>query len=719
MPTIRRQTVPSIVRPAGNRTRPSGVVEDASTFGNLRQLATDPSKPVPDTEQADASAELIAQRDAAAARFPNYFFYTGKRVNGAQETPSPGAYARVRFVVTSDPEQVRNLRATTPGTDYIRYADGSYGFIVGRTTGTEMRAPAVDFDIPRAALPSDQPQIANMVRVARHVGVSPGMTTTYAGPLLGAGIENQNWDASDRADAQLMYDALPKLGGTIPDLRDLAFWALNVQSLPGYARTMADRFAALREIAEATAELHPTAQPEKRVEVVDDQPPASTQPPRLRITGMPPRGTIYDGTTRLDTATGRWLDTAQTVFSMPITAGTHTVRIVPPTGGGNARTATVVVPATGEVPLTFSEMTEERPASTPPRLRITGMPPYGSLFVDGAPVTAGSWSNPATFDAWVVPITAGTHTVRIVPPTGGGNARTATVVVPATGEVPLTFSAMTEERPAATPEERLPAVTTGTIVYQPTAPDTSFETTTSAAVRAGAGLTAITLAPSGDNYSATVPAGTYTLEVIVQPFNGAPVPAGTPQPPARQYTIPVTITAGQTTTIARSQLTGAGTPLVGATPDPTPVTPRPGTGRVVIRSTLPNVAAMVQSLTGTQGELGPGRTATRATDGSLVIDGLTPGRSQLVVWQEAEFPAVGRANVQQAPVTVIAGADSVYSYTGTALTYVGGGTTGGSVNPSVSTPPVLSPDAARGAYAQALFNAGASRSFVFLSLLGR
>ena len=631
MPTIRRQTVPSIVRPAGNRTRPAGVIDDTSTFGNLRRLATDPSKSVPDTEQADASAELIAQRDAAAARFPNYFFYTGKRVNGAQETPSPGANARVRFVVTSDPEQVRNLRATTPEADYVRYADGSYGFIVGRTTGTEMRAPRVDFDIPRAALPSDGPQIANMVRVARHVGVSPGMTTTYAGPLLGAGIENQNWDASDRADAQLMYDALPKLGGTIPDLRDLAFWALNVQSLPGYVRTMADRFAALREIAEATAELHPTAQPEKRVEVVEDQPSAST----------------------------------------------------------------------------------------PPRLRITGMPPYGSLFVDGAPVTAGSWSNPATFDAWVVPITAGTHTVRIVPPTGGGNARTATVVVPATGEVPLTFSEMTEERPAATPEERLPAVTTGTIVYQPTAPDTSFETTTSAAVRAGAGLTAITLAPSGDNYSATVPAGTYTLEVIVQPFNGAPVPAGTPQPPARQYTLPVTIVAGQTTTIARSQLTGAGTPLVGATPDPTPVTPRPGTGRVVIRSTLPNVAAMVQSLTGTQGELGPGRTATRATDGSLVIDGLTPGRAQLVVWQEAEFPAVGRANVQQAPVTVIAGADSVYSYTGTALTYVGGGTTGGSVNPIGSTPPVLSPDAARGAYAQALFNAGASRSFVFLSLLGR
>ena len=66
---------------------------------------------------------------------------------------------------------------------------------------------------------------------------------------------------------------------------------------------------------------------------------------------------------------------------------------------------------------------------------------------------------------------------------------------------------------------------------------------------------------------------------------------------------------------------------------------------------------------------------------------------------------------------MIAGADSVYTYTGTALTYVGGGATGSSVNPIGSTPQSL--DAARGAYAQALFNAGASRSFVFLSLLGR
>lgn len=636
MPTIRRQTVPSIVRPAGNRTRPAGVIEDASTLGDLRRLATDPSKPVPDTEQADASAEMIAQRDAAAARFPNYFFYTGKRVNGAQETPSPGAYARVRFVATSDPEQVRNLRATTPETDYVRYADGSYGFIVGRTTGTEMRAPAVDFDIPRAALPSDESQIANMVRIARIVGVSPGMATTYAAPLLGAGIENQNWDASDRADAQLMYDALPKLGGTIPDLRDLAFWALNVQSLPGYARTMADRFAALREIAEATAELHPAAQPEKHVEVVDDQPPATTQPPRLRITGMPPWGTIYDGTTRLDTATGRWTDESQTVFLMPLAAGTHTVRIVPTTGGGNARTATVVVPATGEVP--------------------------------------------------------------------------------------LTFSAMTEERPAATPEERPPAVTTGTIVYQPATG--AAETTTAVALRAGAGQTAQQLAPDGGAYRITgVPAGSYTIEAMVQPSPIVGSPSPTPREsivlPARQMTAPVTVTAGQTTTITRAQLTPTGQ-TGGATPDPTPdATPPASTGgRVVVRTSLPNVAAMVQSLVGTQGELGNARVPVRAADGSLVIDRLLPGRAQLVVWQEAEFPAVGRSNVQQAPVTVIAGADSVYTYTGTALTYVGGGTTG-SVNPIGSTPPVLSPDAARGAYAQALFNAGASRTFTFLSLLGR
>ena len=409
------------------------------------------------------------------------------------------------------------------------------------------------------------------------------------------------------------------------------------------------------------------------------------------------------------------------VWSSPVSVGRHTVRVTELNGA--RRSVETDVDASGRT-LSWLDMAPPAEAdkrvevldSPAPTLRIVGMPPYGSLFVDGAPVTAGSWANPATFDAWIVPLAAGTHALRVVPPTGGGNARTATVVIPASGELPLTFGRMNEDRPAATPEERPPAVTTGTIVYQPAVGmAAALESTTSAAVRAGAGLTAITLAPSGDAYTATVPAGAYTLEVIVQPRNGT---LSGPQETARQYTLPVTIVAGQTTTIARSQLTGAGTPLVTDTPpEPTPLTPLSGMGRVVIRTTLPNVAAMVQSLTGTQGELGPGRTAPRGADGSLVIDGLTPGRAQLVVWQEAEFPAVGRANVQQAPVTVIADADSVYAYTGTALTYVGGGATGSSVNPIGSTPQSL--DAARGAYAQALFNAGASRSFVFLSLLGR
>jgi hypothetical protein len=243
----------------------------------------------------------------------------------------------------------------------------------------------------------------------------------------------------------------------------------------------------------------------------------------------------------------------------------------------------------------------------------------------------------------------------------------------------------------------------------------SGETTTSAALRAGAGRTAIDLASSGFAYRATVPAGAYTLEVIVQPFRGGP--AGTPQPSARQYTLPVTIVAGQTVTITRAQLTGDGTPVSPPVTPAEPVTHTPGRGRVVVRSTLPNVAAMVQSLTGTQGELGPGRVASLGE--TLVIDGLTPGRAQLVVWQEPSPASAVRTNVQQAPVTVIADSDSVYAYTGTALTYVGGGVTGGSVNPIGSTPPVLSPDAARGAYAQALFEAGASRTFTFLSLLGR
>ena len=653
MPTIRRQTVPSIVRPAGNRTRPSGGPGDLTVDARTSPVL-DPSQIVSEGDPA-ATVALLIEGLPAALGIP---LATRVLVDGV---PATGSWA--------DASRAAYLAAVTEGSHAVRVE-----LSTGEARSATVTAPGtVNYSV-------FAPDVMLRIR-----DVPTGARVSIDGGMPSGVFEGAVWSSPVSVGRH----------------------TVRVTELNGARRSVeTDVDASGRTLS--WLDMAPPAEADKRVEVLDS--PA----PTLRIVGMPPYGSLFvDGA---PVTAGSWANPATfDAWIVPLAAGTYELRVTPPTGA--ARTATVTVPATGERIVEFSGMAEVQPAAAPPSLRIVGMPPYGSLFVDGAPVTAGSWANPATFDAWIVPLAAGTHALRVVPPTGGGNARTATVVIPATGELALTFGRMNEERPAATPEERPPAVTTGTIVYQPAAPGASFETTTSAAVRAGAGLTAITLAPSGDNYSATVPAGTYTLEVIVQPFNGAPVPAGTPQPPARQYTIPVTITAGQTATIARSQLTGAGTPIVTGTPDPTPVTPRPGTGRVVIRTTLPNVAAMVQSLVGTQGELGPGRTAMRAADGSLVIDGLTPGRAQLVVWQEAEFPAVGRANVQQAPVTVIADADSVYAYTGTALTYVGGGATGSSVNPIGSTPQSL--DAARGAYAQALFNAGASRSFVFLSLLGR
>jgi hypothetical protein len=225
--------------------------------------------------------------------------------------------------------------------------------------------------------------------------------------------------------------------------------------------------------------------------------------------------------------------------------------------------------------------------------------------------------------------------------------------------------------PVVTPHETVPAVTTGTVIFTSRAP---FSTVTSAVLRSAPAVTAIPLSLSGDSWTASVPAGRYTLEVIVQPYISSPHPASVPEPPARQSAADVNVVAGQTVSLTDADLheTGQTVPHGDATP-PAP-TQDATTGSVIVRSTVPNTAAMIQRVTGSQGELGPGITMTRSAEGTLAAIA-PPGSYQLVVWQEAEFPSIARTNVRTAPVTVTLGGESRYDYTGAALTFAG--STGG------------------------------------------
>lgn len=532
----------------------------------------------------------------------------------------------------------------------------------------------------------------------------------------------------------------------------------------------------------------------------------------LRVASMPPEGLVtIDGALPPGYPTGARWEGSTWVFRAP--RGEYTLRITPPTGGGPARTTRVTVGATGNVD--FSTMVPEVVAALAvPTVSVQHMPEGGRVYVgtdgvDRSNDPRSTWSG----QTWIVPApSVGTFDVRVAPATGPARV-IRNVVVPVGGAV-VDFSTMV-------PETDSPPVsrTDGTVLYRNTRSGPlggaiiMGESITAVAIRGAAGTSARQLAPVAgrvpEEYTATVPAGTYTIEVIVQPSSAGSA--------AQQYTGPVTVTAGQITTILRDQLTATGQAASGSgdvvlqLPDPNyalgvysgtaidrvwlraadgtetalrvgPPTPPPryfgaaspgtytlfvtehtqyasgpptfapphsdppqtfmapvrvvagetvtvrrgdmqpapvadqsgvpppaGTGRVVVRTVLADANAMVQRLTGSQGEVDAGRSMVVGADGSLSVS-VAPGTYQLVAWQGD----LTRANVRQAPVTVIAGQTASYSYTGAALTYDGGAQTGG--GDQITTPPTPADRAARyAAYIEALRAAGASRTNMLLS----
>lgn len=115
---------------------------------------------------------------------------------------------------------------------------------------------------------------------------------------------------------------------------------------------------------------------------------------------------------------------------------------------------------------------------------------------------------------------------------------------------------------------------------------------------------------------------------------------------------------------------------------------------MIVRTSLPNVAAMLQGGPTVSGDM------ARAADGTLTAS-VASGTYQLVVWQEST--PMQRTNVRTANVTVRAGEEVAFVYTGAAL--------GAAMVSATSRVEGQNPWAT-------LIAAGASRSFVLLASFG-
>ncbi len=377
---------------------------------------------------------------------------------------------------------------------------------------------------------------------------------------------------------------------------------------------------------------------------------------------------------------------------------------------GAARTGSVTVPATGEATIAWGSMVEERPAAAPPSLRIDGRPQYSTLYVDSAANVAGAWTD-ASQTVWRMPLAAGAHTLRIVPTTGA--ARTGSVTVPATGEATIAWGSMVEERPAQ-PDREEPAVTPDEPIVKPeerrdpVAPvddEADKRAEPVAGVRApgitilaGSGVEGITatrvgggapveLRNLGDGrWGATLPsAGRWNLTAST--FEGS---RSDPHYGEDTSPEPVEVGADEVLTLTYAQAFH-------------PVSEEPPQdhntvgGRVIVRTSLPNVAAMLQGGPTVSGDM------ARAADGTLTAS-VTSGTYQLVAWQEAT--PMRRTNVRTANVTVRAGEDAAFVYTGAEL------------RPVFMSVEAQLPPAATNPHT-ALLDAGASQTFVLLHSIGR
>ena len=305
-----------------------------------------------------------------------------------------------------------------------------------------------------------------------------------------------------------------------------------------------------------------------------------------------------------------------------------------------------------------------------------------------------------------MPLAAGAHTLRIVPVSGA--ARTGSVTVPATGEASIAWNGGMREEPATQPAREEPAVTPDEPIVKPEErrdpvalvdDEADKREEPIAGVRApgitilaGSGVEGITATRVGSGapvalrnlgdgrWGATLPsAGRWNLTASTR--GGADT---SPEP--------VEVGASEVLTLTYSQafhpVSDTPTPMQDHNMIP---------ARVIVRTSLPNVAAMLQGGPTVSGDM------ARAADGTLTAS-VTSGTYQLVAWQEAT--PMRRTNVRTANVTVRAGEDAAFVYTGAEL------------RPVFMSVEAQLPPAATNPHT-ALLDAGASQTFVLLHSIGR
>jgi hypothetical protein len=675
MPTIRRPNVPpATIRLT--RTRPAGDAAGVAygTMANPRVTVT--GAPA-------GTAAFVDYRTAAIAPVGTTSGLTYEVPAGsfAVRFVAPGATPRhVAGVMESDAVIARSWASLTPSTAPLRIVNlpnGSQVFVGESTTplsvaalvgdsraGVTLTVPAGsqtfrvvarDGSVRTQTVNVPWRWAENLLRILNFLRITPGMTVQEADEKLTFGL-TQSWAPHDHEDARFLLAALPSF--VISEDASLNLLPPLATLVSAAAETVLD-YSAMPVATPATSTGSGTG--------VES---------RTRVTGT------------VSSTTGIGIDGA-----------------APPPRTGTVRTVTGIGGAG-----VFGGGGSGSGTPAPPSLRIDGRPQYSTLYVDSAANVAGAWTD-ASQTVWRMPLAAGAHTLRIVPTTGA--ARTGSVTVPATGEATIAWGSMVEERPAQ-PDREEPAVTPDEPIVKPeerrdpVAPvddEADKRAEPVAGVRApgitilaGSGVEGITatrvgggapveLRNLGDGrWGATLPsAGRWNLTAST--FEGS---RSDPHYGEDTSPEPVEVGADEVLTLTYAQAFH-------------PVSEEPPQdhntvgGRVIVRTSLPNVAAMLQGGPTVSGDM------ARAADGTLTAS-VASGTYQLVAWQEAT--PMRRTDVRTANVTVRAGEDVAFVYTGAEL------------RPVFMSVEAQLPPAATNPHT-ALLDAGASQTFVLLHSIGR
>lgn len=663
----------------------------------INRPAAMPSPRLAVRPSGEASSDPIAELRIVAAPTRTQVYVDGSPTPTPAQMPLVGdLYGGVRYLIQSGR---RNVRAISPSGEAREW------------TGV----------LPR-------PSIDNIVRILNFLGIATGSSADEARGKLRDGLR-QGWAESDLADARLLLavlttgpyaDSDSSAASVIPPLATLAKTASETRVYWQEMQVLAPPSAAHQPTESTTAPPAHRAVP--RTDGVgstgsfgtdesgpDGAPPPAPQPSTVSIVGMPPGGVAHVDDVVVSNAVALPLsrvENGEIIWVVPATPGRRVIRVDPPVGGGGVkRTQSVDVPPHGTTYIRYSGMTASTAGVTPPpppapTLRINGMPDGGAVYIDGVRTddSRSRWSS--TGGGWIVPARAGSHVVRVV--TREGVGRTATVSIPPTGEASVAYPAgMAPETPDAPPPPPPPPTILviagmpngGTISVNDRALDMST------GQWSGNGAWAI-IAPSGQSSVVVTPppsmnaparradvmiaqSSTTTLNfptMAAVPGTGpaqepekrddaTPPPHGTEEPQKHDETPPPADHSHDEDEKRRAEPEETKRRADADHPTEHPIdTVTDGTvvstGRVVVRTTLPNVAGMVQRVDGSAVAHGA---MDRAADGMLTAS-VAPGSYQLVVWQGAEFPSLTRSNVRMAGVNVLVGADSVFTYTGAALT---------------------------------------------------